>query len=262
MDSVKLQLLLAKVISTARDAGQWILAERLENFKHDKVESKGLNDLVSYVDKSAELRIVNELSNHFPAGFIVEENTVSSKQEYNWIVDPLDGTTNFVHGIPCYAVSIALEHKGEVILGVVYEPNRDECFYATKNSGSFLNMQQIRVSQNKYLKDSLIATGFPIYNFEKIDPYLKTLEQLMRNTHGVRRIGAAAADLCYLACGRVDGFFEYNLNAWDVAAGALIVKEAGGTVCDFKGGDNWLFGKEMIATNGLIETEFKDIILL
>ncbi|MEO6304267.1 MAG: inositol monophosphatase family protein, partial [Bacteroidia bacterium] len=182
------------------------------------------------------------------------------KKEYNWIVDPLDGTTNFVHGIPCYAVSIALEHKGEIILGVVLEVSRNECFYAVRNGGAFLNEKPIRVSENKQLKDCLIATGFPIYNFERIDPYIRTLEHFMRTTHGVRRIGAAAADLCYLACGRVDGFFEYNLNSWDVAAGALIVKEAGGKVTDFKNGADWLFGKEAIASNLHVFDAFSVII--
>ncbi|MCW3076171.1 MAG: Inositol-monophosphatase [Bacteroidetes bacterium] len=261
MDSIRLQLLLAKVITTAKDTGQWIRAER-ENFNREQVEIKGLNDLVSYVDKGAEQKIVNDLINHFPAGFIVEENTRSDKQEYNWIVDPLDGTTNFVHGIPCYAISIALEHKGEIILGVVYEITRDECFSAVKGGGSYLNSRAIRVSDTLHLKDSLIATGFPIFNFSKIEGYLKTLEHLMRNTHGVRRIGAAAADLCYLACGRVDGFFEYNLNPWDIAAGALIVKEAGGAVCDFSGENNWLFGKEIIASNTSIHFEFRQVIQL
>lgn len=262
MDSIKLQLLLDKVITTAKDTGNWIRAEREENFSPEKVEIKGLNDLISYVDKGAEQKIVNDLMNYFPVGFIVEENTRSGTQEYNWIVDPLDGTTNFVHGIPCYAISIALEHKGEIILGVVYEITRDECFYAVKEGGSYLNSKAIRVSKTLNLKDSLIATGFPIYNFSRIEGYLKTLEQLMRNTHGVRRIGAAAADLCYLACGRVDGFFEYNLNAWDVAAGAFIVKEAGGSITDFTGGNNWLFGKEIIASNGLIQSEFSEKIAL
>jgi len=258
MDSIKLQTLLAKVITTAKDTGNWIRAER-ENFSVDQVEIKGLNDLVSYVDKGAEQKIVNDLVNHFPnAGFIVEENTQSGKKDYNWIVDPLDGTTNFVHGVPCYAISIALEFKGEIILGVVYEITRDECFYATKEGGSYLNSKSIYVSKSAALKDSLIATGFPIYNFSRLEPYIKSLELLMHKTHGVRRIGAAAADLCYLACGRFDAFFEYNLNPWDVAAGALIVKEAGGNICDFEGGKNWLFGKEIIATNGLIEKEFRE----
>lgn len=262
MDSIKLQLLLAKVIDTAKDTGNWIRAEREENFTNERVEIKGHNDLVSYVDKGAEQKIVNALTDYFPVGFIVEENTRSGTQDYNWIVDPLDGTTNFVHGIPCYAISIALEYKGEIILGVVYEINRDECFYATKDGGSYLNSKAIRVSETTSLKDSLIATGFPISNFTRIDGYLKTLEYLMRNTHGIRRIGAAAVDLCYLACGRVDGFFEYNLKPWDVAAGALIVQEAGGKVCDFSGANSWLFGKEVIASNKLIHDEFYNNISL
>ncbi len=261
MESKNLQLLIGKVIATAKDAGNWIRAER-ETFTVDKVEIKGLNDLVSYVDRGAEQKIVGELRDHFPAGFIAEENSGSGQQDYNWIVDPLDGTTNFVHGIPCYSVSIALEYKGEVILGVVYEINRDECFYAFKDGGSYLNSISIRVSETEVLKDCLIATGFPIYNFSKLDLYLKSLENLMKNTHGIRRIGSAATDLCYVACGRVDAFFEYNLNPWDVAAGALIVKEAGGTVKDFTGGQNWLFGKEIIATNPKIEKEFRKAILL
>lgn len=260
IDSVRLQLLLSKVITTAKDAGQWILAERQENFSLEKVEIKGLNDLVSYVDKGAESRIVTELNEHFPAGFIVEENSVSSRQDYNWIVDPLDGTTNFVHGVPCYAVSIALEYKGEIILGVVYEINRDECFYAIKDGGAFLNSIQIRVSKTEKLNDSLIATGFPIYNFSKMENYLKTIEHLMRNTHGLRRMGSAAVDLCYVACGRFDAFFEYNLNPWDVAAGALIVKEAGGIVSDFKGENDWLFGKEIIASGSSLHFTFKETI--
>jgi myo-inositol-1(or 4)-monophosphatase len=260
MNSLQLNQLLSKTINTAKKADEFIRIEK-EKFSSDKIEIKGLNDLVSYVDKTAEQIIVGDLQKHFPeAGFIVEENTLSEKKEYNWIVDPLDGTTNFIHGIPCYAVSIALEYKGEIILGVVHEVSRNECFYAVKGGGSFLNEKPIKVSNNNFLKDSLIATGFPIYNFSRIEPYLKNLEFLMRHTHGIRRIGSAASDMCYLACGRVDAFFEYNLNPWDIAAGALIVKEAGGTVCDFKGEQNWLFGKEIIATNGNIEKEFKEAI--
>jgi len=252
--------ILTQVILIAKTAGAFIRQER-ENFSYSKVEIKGLNDLVSYVDKTTEEIIVKELSSIFnEAGFIVEENTRSEKKEYNWIVDPLDGTTNFIHGIPCYAVSIALEHHGEIILGVVYEVSRDECFYAQKDKGAFLDGRAIEVSPRKDLSESLIATGFPIYNFERMDNYLAALKFFMQRTHGLRRIGAAAADLCYLACGRFDAFFEYNLKPWDVAAGALIVKEAGGTVSDFSGGNNWLFGKEMCCTNGLLEKEFTKII--
>lgn len=248
------------VIHCAKTVGEFIRTER-KTFSYSNVEVKGLNDLVSYVDKTSEKLLVEKLAFIFPeAGFIVEENTKSEIKDYNWIVDPLDGTTNFIHGIPCYAISIALEHKGEVIVGVVYEVAQNECFWAYKNGGAFLNGTKISVSSTKTLSDSLIATGFPIYNFSRLDNYINTLTYLMKNTHGIRRIGAAAADLCYLACGRVDAFFEYNLNSWDVAAGALIVKEAGGTVCDFNSQQNWLFGKEIMATNTLLHPVFKTLI--
>lgn len=254
------ETLLHQTILTAKAAGSFIRQER-ENFSYAQVEVKGLNDLVSYVDKTAEGLIVKELHAAFPpAGFVVEENTRSERKEYNWIVDPLDGTTNFVHGIPCYAVSIALEHQGEIVLGVVYEVSRDECFYAQKGKGAFLDGRAIQVSSRSRLSESLIATGFPIYNFTRLEGYLKSLTYFMQHTHGLRRIGAAAVDLCYLACGRVDAFFEYNLNAWDVAAGALIVQEAGGSVKDFSEGTNWLFGKEIACTNGLLEEEFRKVI--
>ncbi len=249
-----------EVIACAKIVGEFIRTER-KTFSYSNVEVKGLNDLVSYVDKTSEKLIVEKLSLIFPdAGFIVEENTKSEIKDFNWIVDPLDGTTNFIHGIPCYAISIALEYKGDIIIGVVYEVAQNECFWAYKDGGAFLNENKISVSDRKTLSDSLIATGFPIYNFSRLDNYIQTLTYLMKNTHGIRRIGAAAADLCYLACGRVDAFFEYNLNPWDVAAGALIVKEAGGTVCDFKSKQNWLFGKEIVATNTFLEPVFKTII--
>ena len=252
--------LLQGMIAAAKEAGAFIKKER-ETFDYTNVEIKGLNDLVSYVDKTSEKIIVKNLKLLKPeAGFIVEENTETERREFNWIVDPLDGTTNFVHGIPCYAVSIALEFKNEIIAGVVYEVSRDECFYAEKWGGAFLNCKPIQVSSRQTLSESLIATGFPIYNFTRLDNYLLALTYFMKNTHGVRRIGAAAADLCYLACGRVDAFFEYNLNAWDVAAGALIVTEAGGTVRDFKGGKDWLFGKEISCTNTALDVAFNKVV--
>lgn len=257
---IDLKQITEQVVTLAVEVGVFIRTER-QTFSYNKVEIKGLNDLVSYVDKTSEKLLVDKLSQIFPeAGFIVEENTKSETKEYNWIVDPLDGTTNFVHGIPCYAISIALEYKGDIICGVVYEVAQNECFSAYKNGGAFLNGKLIQVSERKKLSESLIATGFPIYNFTRIAGFLKTLEILMHSTHGIRRIGAAAADLCYLACGRVDAFFEYNLNAWDVAAGALIVEEAGGFVSDFNGSGNWLFGKEIVATNKNLQTEFGGLI--
>jgi myo-inositol-1(or 4)-monophosphatase len=252
--------LLEQVVTVARDAGAYIREQRNE-FDYASVEQKGLNDLVSHVDRTAERMIVDRLGKLLPeAGFIVEENTLSVKKSVNWIVDPLDGTTNFIHGVPSYAVSIALEKDGDILLGAVYEVSRAECFYARKGYGAFLNGERILVSDRRNLSESLVATGFPIYNFTRLDPFAEALKYLMQHTHGVRRIGAAAVDLCYLAAGRFDAFFEYNLNAWDVAAGALIIKEAGGTVNDFSGGDSWLFGKEIACSNGKVKEEFMEVI--
>lgn len=255
MSKVNPEVLLEAVIQAAKQAGAFIREQRLA-FDQKNVVQKGLNDLVSYVDLESEKMLVKELSKLLPgSGFITEENTASGLAEYNWIIDPLDGTTNFVHGIPCFAVSIALEQRSSIVLGVVYEVNRDECFSAMAGGGARLNGKSIHVSDRRSLSESLIATGFPIFNFSRQEAYLEVLKQLMQQTRGIRRIGSAASDLCYLACGRVDAFFEYNLNAWDVAAGALIVQEAGGLVSDFSRGENWLFGKEICAANpGLFDS--------
>ncbi len=257
---MNLQSITDQVIQTAKEAGQFIREER-ENFDSKQVEIKALNDLVSYVDKNAEKMIVEQLQQILPeAGFIVEENTKSNRAEYNWIVDPLDGTTNFVHGIPCYCVSIALEKQGQIIIGVVYEVSRDECFYANSESASYLNGKEISVSHNKSLASSLIATGFPINNFKFIDAHLSCVSYFIQNTHGIRRIGSAAADLCYLACGRLDAFFEYNLKPWDVAAGSLIAQRSGALVCDFEEQGNYLFGEEIMAANPTLSKEFFRVI--
>ncbi|MBS1651004.1 MAG: inositol monophosphatase [Bacteroidetes bacterium] len=243
-----------------KQVGAWQLEEQ-KNFDKSKIEIKGLNDLVSYVDKSSELQLVNGLKNIFPlAGFITEENTLNNIKEYNWIIDPLDGTTNYLHGMPNYAISVALSKRDEIILGVVYKANGNECYSAFKNNGAFLNKTKLSVSGTAKISAALIGTGFPINNFTKINEYLKTLAYFMQNTHGIRRIGAASLDLCFLAEGKLDAFFEYNLNAWDVAAGSIIVKEAGGNIFDFNGGCNWLFGKEIIASNNYLSKEILSVI--
>ena len=255
-----LDSLTREVVQLAKKAGDFIRTERL-NFSSDKIEIKGKNDLVTYVDKTAELILVKGLKVLLPgSGFITEEDTANNKGEFNWIIDPLDGTTNFIHGIPCYAVSVGLEHKGEIIVGVVYEVSRDECFWANKNSKAYLNGKEINVSACKQLSDALIATGLPVNDFSKMDAYLKVIEHFIRNTHGIRRIGSAASDLCYLACGRVDAFFEYNLKPWDVAAGSLIVKQAGGVVTDFSGKNNYLFGREICTANPVLMDSFLEVI--
>lgn len=161
----------------------------------------------------------------------------------------MDGTTNYIQGIPLYAVSIGLLDGEELVLGVVYEVGRDECFYAWKNGGAYLNGQTIRVSDRREIHEALLATGFPYNDFSKMESYMIFLEWAMKNARGVRRLGSAATDLVYVACGRFEAFWEYDLKPWDVAAGAVIVKEAGGTVTDYKGGENYLFGKEIVASN-------------
>jgi myo-inositol-1(or 4)-monophosphatase len=243
--------------AVAEEAGAFIRKER-QFFDLKNVEQKGLNDLVSYVDKQAEMMIVERLSTILPeADFITEEGSAQSDgKDYTWIIDPLDGTTNFIHGLPIFSVSIGLRHMDEMVIGVVYEVNFHECFYAMKGHGAFCNGKAIEVSPVKSLNESLIATGFPYSAFSQIDAYLDALKELMKKTHGVRRLGSAAIDLCYVAVGRVDGFFEFDLKPYDVAAGALIVQEAGGMVTDFSQGNNYLFGKEILATNGFIHEEF------
>lgn len=224
------------------------IAEQRKLFDRSKAEIKGTNDLVSYVDKTAEQQIIKGLSVILPeAAFLTEEGTVEqSEAEYRWIVDPLDGTTNFIHGIPAFAVSIALEHNGEIVSGVVCEVNRMECFYAWKDGGAYLNGKPIHVSASTELSDGLYLTGLPVKPFEKKQQYLAIISDLMDYTHGLRRIGSAAIDCAYVACGRAEAYFEYNINAWDIAAGVILVKEAGGKVSDFSGEDNYLFGREIV----------------
>jgi myo-inositol-1(or 4)-monophosphatase len=245
----------------AKQAGDFIRQEQ-KKFLFSSVEHKGFNDLVSYVDKSAEKILVEGLQKVLPgSGFITEENTLSIRgKEFQWIIDPLDGTTNFVHGVPCYCISIALMQNEELVTGVIYEINQDECFYAWHASPAFLNNKEIKVSGVDQLKNSLLATGFPYTNFERMKPYMEVFDFCMRETHGLRRLGSAAVDLAYVAAGRFEGFYEYGLNSWDVAAGAFIIQQAGGKVSDFSGGSNFIFGKEIIATNSGIFREFLEVV--
>lgn len=258
---MELEKIFNQVHELTLETGDFLLDE-INKVKKEDIEVKGLHNFVTYADKESEKRLVQSLSKILPeAGFIVEENTVSHKnEEYKWVIDPLDGTTNFIHSIPCFAISIALMHYDEVILGVVYEINRKECFYSYKNTPAFLNGNIIKVSPAKELSDALIATGFPYYDYGKLSQYMEVLKYFMRNTHGVRRLGSAAADLAYVACGRFEGFYEDGLSPWDVAAGAFIVQQAGGKVSDFSGGNNFIFSKEIIAANGNIYGEILRII--
>jgi len=255
------ELLCNKVIAIVKLTGNFIRKEALQ-FDASKIEYKGLNDMVSYVDKTAEQKLVRNLEKLIPdAGFITEEKTISREgKTYTWIIDPLDGTTNFIHGIPAYGISVALYEDGLPVVGVVYELNRGEMFYSYKGGDAFMNKKQIKVSSNPDLPSSLLATGFPYYQFEKQVQYLKLLEEMMQKSHGVRRIGAAAVDLVYTACGRFDAFFEYNLQQWDFAAGCFIVQQAGGEVFDFSGGNDYFEKREILATNGKLTTEMLEAI--
>ena len=251
-----------KVCEVARKAGGFIKNEAA-SFNTSFIEVKGLHNFVSYVDKGAEKIIIEALSELIPdSAFLAEEGTVENRADsrFRWIIDPLDGTTNFIHGLSPYSVSIALADGEDIILGVIYEPCLDECFYAWKNGGAWLNGNPIKVSSRVKLSDSLIATGFPYTDFQNMTGYMASLDWFMRNTHGARRLGSAAADLAYVACGRFEAFYEYSLQPWDVAAGAIIIQEAGGRVSDFSGGNNFLYGKEIITANLMVFEEFSAIV--
>ena len=254
-----LKSIATQVEEVCRATGKYI-AEQAKAFELGKVEYKGKNDLVSYVDKTAEQQLVAGLQKILPdAGFLTEENTIrANHKEYTWIIDPLDGTTNFIHSLPIYSISIGLEYKNEIVVGVVYEINKDEMFSASKNNGTFLNGNPIKCTAAAHLNDTLLATGFPYYNFELLPQYMKLFSHLMQETHGLRRLGSAAVDLAYVAAGRFDGYFEYNLNAWDVAGGALLVKEAGGHCIDFNGGNDYIHGRSIIVGNKAIAEAILD----
>ena len=256
-----LQDITAKVGSLAKTVGNFIQAEA-QNFNRDSVEVKSFNQLVSYVDKTAEEKLVEGLKQIMPeAGFITEEATIATEQkEYMWVIDPLDGTTNFIHQLPIYSISIALLHNNIPIIGVVFEPNRHELFYAWKDGGAYLNGHKITVKQNNELSKSLLATGFPYYDFNLMQRYLNTLQAFLRTTRGMRRMGSAAVDLAYVACGRFDGFFEYGLSPWDVAGGIVLVREAGGKISTFSGTDDAIFGKEIVAASSQIYDDFYAVI--
>lgn len=238
----------SEVVQITKHIGYYIF-EEAQKFSHEKIEFKGKNDLVSYVDKEAEKKFVNSLHDILPeAGFIAEEGTSTKKGErYNWVIDPVDGTTNFTHGLPIYSSSIALMEGEEVLLGVVNDITKDQCYFATRDSKAYRDGDEINVSPVKDLNMGLISTGYPYSAIDKLPVFFEIFNELMRDTHGVRRLGSAALDLVYVACGYFEGFFEFKLSPWDMAAGALIVERAGGKVTDFKGGDNVIFGQQIVA---------------
>jgi myo-inositol-1(or 4)-monophosphatase len=235
-------------VKAARRAGSVI---NRASFDLDKltVEQKGQNDYVSEVDRAAEAAIVQVLREAYPQHSILAEESgaLDANSEYQWIIDPLDGTTNFLHGFPQYCVSIALAVKGVVQHGVIFDPSRNDLFTASKGAGAFLNDRRIRVSKTLNIKDALLCTGFPYKEFAHFDRYLAVFKEMTQKSSGVRRPGAAALDLAYVAAGRFDGFWEQGLNPWDVAAGGLMILEAGGLIADFNGEGDWLHSGTVVA---------------
>ena len=234
----------------AREAGALLM----DYFhKHVKIEYKGDVDLVTVADRTSEKLILERIRHQFPTHDVMGEEgaRIETGSEYKWYVDPLDGTTNFAHGFPVFCVSLAVERRGQRIAGVIYDPTRDEMFAAELGGGARLNGEAIHVSATSNLGECLVATGFPSHKRHK-NPNIYFYHQITLRTHGVRRAGSAALDLCNVASGRFDGFWEFNLNPWDTAAGVLIVQEAGGKVTDFSGGEFQIASRETLATNGLV----------
>lgn len=234
----------------AREAGK-IINRASQDVGSLKILTKDYNDFVSEVDRSAEEAIITILKEAYPNhGFFGEESGKTNEDaESIWIIDPLDGTTNFLHNFPCYCVSIALQERGVLTQAVIYDPVHNDLFTATKGRGAFLNDKRIRVTNRSKLQDSLISTGFPFKDFSYLDTYLEIFKDMAKKTSGLRRPGSAALDLAYVAAGYADGFFEINLSPWDIAAGALLVQEAGGIVGDFEGNESWLKTGNIVAGN-------------
>lgn len=250
------------VADLSRKVGAFIHGEQTKISSTDITFKGRSNDMVSRADKEAEKQFVDGLTLLLPeAGFIAEEGTSTRRGEsFNWIIDPIDGTTNYLYEIPCFCTSVALQHDGELVLGVIYDPTRDECFTAEKGKGAFLNGKPIQVSQKALLAESLVAMGFPYNPRGRQDEYLGILSKIIDNSRGMRRLGSAALDMAYVACGRFDVFYEYGLNAWDVAAGAVIIREAGGVVTDFKNAANFMENQTIIADNGQVHQEMLELL--
>ncbi|MEI6312179.1 MAG: inositol monophosphatase family protein [Bacteroidota bacterium] len=253
--------ILRYVMEVSMKTGAYIKQGQKQLDSND-VELKGPQDFVTKLDKKAEEVLVDALRIILPeSGFTTEEKMVSQEtKEYMWIIDPIDGTSNFIHGIPMYSISIALQHNHETILGVVYDPSHEECFYAIKGQGAFMNGKPIQVSNKSTFEQAMLATGFPYAKYEKMDAYLACMKALLQECRTIRRMGSAALDLCYVACGRYEGFFEYGLSIWDIAAGALIVKEAGGVISNYQGETEFIFDKELVATNLLLKDPITQIV--
>ncbi|MDH3759965.1 MAG: inositol monophosphatase [Gammaproteobacteria bacterium] len=245
-----MQPMLNIAIRAAHRAGDFIV-RKINKLPDLQVEVKARNDFVSEVDREAEARIIEDLLKSYPDHGIVAEESgqIEGEGEYRWIIDPLDGTTNYLHGFPHYAVSIACEHRGRLTHGVIYDPFKQELFAASRGDGATLNNRRIRVSKIKSVEGALIGTGFPFKNPADLDEFLRLFSAFFKSASDMRRAGSAALDLAYVAAGRLDGFWESGLNAWDIAAGALIVREAGGIATDYQGDEKFLENGQVVAGN-------------
>lgn len=254
---MNLSSLTEDVRQIAKETGLFLKNE-IKQLKASDIECKGRHDYVTYVDRQSEAFLVSALTKVLPeAGIIAEEGHLNHNiSPYRWVIDPLDGTTNYIHGVPLYCVSIALLFNNEPVLGVIYEPNLDECYSAYKGGKSLLNGENIQVSDKSDLNEAFLATGFPSRDYSRIDAYNGLFRELMFDTRGIRRLGSAAMDIAWVACGRFDLFYEYHLSPWDVAAGAIILEMAGGKNTDFNGGNNFIFGREIISSNAIIHNTF------
>lgn len=258
---IDLEYLTEQVKLLALETGAF-LREQRRDFRTEKVEQKHSHDYVSYVDKESERRIIERLHGLLPeAGFVAEEGGgTKTSEKYWWVVDPLDGTTNFIHDNAPYCVSIALRDESEILIGVVYECCRNELFWANKNSSAFMNGQVIKVSDVHTVDQSLVLLGLPYNTVGYMDFLTDMIRKLYGKTCSLRVLGSAASELCYVACGRYESFVEGFICPWDVAAGALILKQAGGMVTDFSGGEEWGTGREVMATNGCIHSELLEAV--
>lgn len=257
--SLPLRELTAEVVKLSERVGEFIREQRVDQ---EDIEAKSINNLVTYVDKEAEKKFVEGLETILPeAGFITEEGTrLEDDRKLKWIIDPLDGTTNYIHDLPFWCTSVALFEGDQPLLGVIHSPMTSETFHAAAGLGAGLNGESIKVSESTSLKNSLLATGFPYDDFGRQDEYMELLKALMKNSRGIRRLGSVALDLAYVACGRFESFYEYGLNPWDIAAGIIIVQEAGGRVSDFNDGQSKLYGEEIIASNNHTHDELLNYI--
>lgn len=245
----------------AKAAGEFIVSH-IENIDKLTISEKENNNFVTQIDTHAERIIIETIQKYYPKHSILAEegSGLQNDSDFEWIIDPLDGTTNFLHQFPQYSVSIAVREKGRLMHGVVFDPLKDELFCATRGEGARLNNFKIRATQQKTLKHALLATGFPYYQFDNLDEYLASLKTFMTQTAGIRRAGSAALDLAYVAAGRVDGYWEFNLKPWDIAAGALIAQEAGALVIDMEGNDQFLKTGNIIAANPKLIKEMVKVI--